>query len=608
MTVAFVLSGGGTRGAFEVGAAQFLYDVYNIRPDIITATSVGAINGAKLAEGGTPLEKRTAPAELTAFWLGLNNERDMWEQAEWLLELGDLAVGDDTLRDLVLPNVTGQPPTIVHAETPFVQANVPWLLDIRALLGGISQLILTLPPVRRKAEQGKLRSILRLRPIEHKMRGIVTTADTSTMGPKGLDATKVRSSGVKLRLAMVSLETGALRYATEDGRLLERDNHTPVLLGESGMQVHPDCAQKAAYVQRLEMIIEQQFDEPPLSALVLTEIAAAKAALPAALQALQDCERGHPPSSTELPVVDLTTAVIASCTMPAIFEPRLIGGEHYVDGGAREIAPVEVAFQLGGEQLEHVYIVLASTQHVARAPSFATADFMTVMLHALVDLGLNEITHDDAFPPGGWPKPCDVIAPTFDLYNPTVVDPGLIRIHSEYGFMRAADVARRKPPPRLQDSTIGGPQGSERRPGRPWPNQPDDGSDLRPAGQPSSEPVRPSDLTPAQAIKLSDAVTLLRLSAWDAECDVFGRPHVTLNAMLLPYHPADTVAAVQWILPVEMADQSGRRCARSASLAGTPMGGHPLAQLGGTSMVVVRRHGAVATVRYRRRHDREYQL
>ena len=184
MTVAFVLSGGGTRGAFEVGAAQFLYDVYNIRPDIITATSVGAINGAKLAEGGTPLEKRTALAELTAFWLGLNNERDMWEQAEWLLELGDLAVGDDTLRDLVLPNVTGQPPTIVHAETPFVRANFPWLLDIRALLGGISQLILTLPAVRRKAEQGKLRSILRLRPIEHKMRGIVTTADTSTMGPK----------------------------------------------------------------------------------------------------------------------------------------------------------------------------------------------------------------------------------------------------------------------------------------------------------------------------------------------------------------------------------------------------------------------------------------
>ena len=50
MSVALVLSGGGSRGAFEVGATIFLYDHFAIRPDIICATSVGAINSAKVAE------------------------------------------------------------------------------------------------------------------------------------------------------------------------------------------------------------------------------------------------------------------------------------------------------------------------------------------------------------------------------------------------------------------------------------------------------------------------------------------------------------------------------------------------------------------------------
>ena len=50
MPTAIVISGGGAKGDFEVGALRLLYD-RGIRPDIICGTSVGAINGAKLAEG-----------------------------------------------------------------------------------------------------------------------------------------------------------------------------------------------------------------------------------------------------------------------------------------------------------------------------------------------------------------------------------------------------------------------------------------------------------------------------------------------------------------------------------------------------------------------------
>jgi len=54
MNTALVLGGGGALGDFELGVLQYLYG-YNIRPQIICGTSVGAINAAKLAEGeGTP--------------------------------------------------------------------------------------------------------------------------------------------------------------------------------------------------------------------------------------------------------------------------------------------------------------------------------------------------------------------------------------------------------------------------------------------------------------------------------------------------------------------------------------------------------------------------
>jgi len=45
MTTAFVLSGGASLGAIQVGMADALY-AEGIRPDMVIGTSVGAINGA----------------------------------------------------------------------------------------------------------------------------------------------------------------------------------------------------------------------------------------------------------------------------------------------------------------------------------------------------------------------------------------------------------------------------------------------------------------------------------------------------------------------------------------------------------------------------------
>jgi hypothetical protein len=48
------LSGGAARGSFQLGAITALYEVYGFRPDLITGTSVGAINGILLAQAPPP--------------------------------------------------------------------------------------------------------------------------------------------------------------------------------------------------------------------------------------------------------------------------------------------------------------------------------------------------------------------------------------------------------------------------------------------------------------------------------------------------------------------------------------------------------------------------
>ena len=48
MTTAFVLSGGASHGAIQVGMLEALYE-RGIEPDLIVGTSAGAVNGAFIA-------------------------------------------------------------------------------------------------------------------------------------------------------------------------------------------------------------------------------------------------------------------------------------------------------------------------------------------------------------------------------------------------------------------------------------------------------------------------------------------------------------------------------------------------------------------------------
>lgn len=69
---ALVLSGGGAKGAYQIGAYLGLQQSF----DLIVGTSVGAINGAFIASGSSPDEMRSA-------WLDLEGNVSRWRRDYW---------------------------------------------------------------------------------------------------------------------------------------------------------------------------------------------------------------------------------------------------------------------------------------------------------------------------------------------------------------------------------------------------------------------------------------------------------------------------------------------------------------------------------------------
>ena len=188
MNTALVLGGGGALGDFELGVLQYLYG-YNIRPQIICGTSVGAINAAKLAEGeGTSQETDRGFKGLQNIWFqNMNSPSDMYVKEPAF----------DALPDDVKSAILSQLATSAAAGLIFGGL----FTSILAIIGiGVSD--------KNKVEDF-LNSVAlyNLSPLE-------------TLANQKLNLNLIGGSGIKLRMAMVSLESGALKYTTQSGAVL----------------------------------------------------------------------------------------------------------------------------------------------------------------------------------------------------------------------------------------------------------------------------------------------------------------------------------------------------------------------------------------------------
>lgn len=152
-------------------------------------------------------------------------------------------------------------------------------------------------------------------------------------------------------------------------------------------------------------------------------------------------QRGPQPLSppTAAPTTDVIDGAIASATMPGIFPAQRLANHMCVDGGVKEVVPVQVAVRDLG--CNEVYAIRCSARPALQEmdPGRTVGE---VLARSVLDMTFDAIADDDVAPFGGWPDgvAVTVIHPSFNLHDPLVVEAGLIRIAMDYGWMRAGDV------------------------------------------------------------------------------------------------------------------------------------------------------------------------
>lgn len=83
MKRALVLSGGGSKGAFEVGAIDYLVNTEGLNFNIFIGTSVGALNAAFLGQSGNRRELTELNHDLKQLWLNIKGKKSVYHTTFW---------------------------------------------------------------------------------------------------------------------------------------------------------------------------------------------------------------------------------------------------------------------------------------------------------------------------------------------------------------------------------------------------------------------------------------------------------------------------------------------------------------------------------------------
>lgn len=433
-STALVLSGGGARGDFQIGAIRYIYEIGKI-PSILCGTSVGAINAIKLAEGENAANPMQGLAGLLKIWQSLKTNDDMYLAERWLFDpdmdpgLSGFLRGNGGALDVSGPAELG-PAWGDLALIYNIAVNAYLLVGPGAAILKSLQVILT-----------EARGLFNLSPIS---RRLATDCDPALIR-------EWAGQGNQMRLATVSLDSGKLRYVTEKALLVERDG-TPVV---DPAGVAPACAGLASDLNTLIRSVEslraevkelqrqlQSAATGEKSALVTqirglgAQIAALATQIEAQRTKLSACAAANP---QDFLLHDIRLGAVASASIPGIFIPVKIGSEYYIDGGIREVAPLQVAVDLGASS---IYVVHASSAAVKPFVTPAQAGMVDIVSRSLADLTIDEIDRSDRLLSRGTNvNALNIvhIEPVVDLHSITTIDPGLIQIAHDYGYMRAAD-------------------------------------------------------------------------------------------------------------------------------------------------------------------------
>lgn len=228
---AFVLAGGGAKGAFEAGAVSYLVEEEGIVPQIITATSAGAVCAAVLSQARTHEEFVERTRELHDDLLAMSKADLLFGKQPWVAALDGTPFGrviDHWVVESTRPPVPGANGDVVPQPQPRAAraAHRPRRGRSIRLAAQVVRAIPKLGRARRRM-RGRTGSLLTLDPLAERLR-------RGGRGIAPVDPKLVARPGLDLRLAVVALGAGVLRYVAQDGTLVEADAVTPVAGPEGG--------------------------------------------------------------------------------------------------------------------------------------------------------------------------------------------------------------------------------------------------------------------------------------------------------------------------------------------------------------------------------------
>lgn len=374
---AIVLSGGGAKGSFQVGALAYMahcWDALNVK--IVIGTSVGAVNALPLSQSG-----RDGIHELLGIYFDLHDNDDMFIKSSGHL------LADGTLMSSPLGTTLEGFLGLFGSSGNALESQVRRTLEARAkslsnpwdgvsLWDGAALLEILFMP-------GKFELETRLA-IMTAVEEIMADTSLYRLDPlraliaANLDVAKVGT--LPMRLAMVCLEDGHLYYMDEQARLLQ-DSPNPA---------------KAERILELDGGIEQLF----------------------------------------------VNGILASAANPIIFPPvelrergPLHQPYHYVDGGVRAVLPLQDIGDL--DHIERVISVAADELDLDDMQWDGSPKILDVVFRAKDISGHETLANDINSLKEPLKTVSRMIYPSTSVHGFATIDPGLIRINIDYGYMVA---------------------------------------------------------------------------------------------------------------------------------------------------------------------------
>ena len=372
-----MLAGGGTKGSFEVGVLQYLVGVEGIVPEIITATSAGAIAATVLAQARTLPEFLERVDEIEGDVLAWTQTEHVFGKQAWLGALDGTTLGREIHQELtegtrppfpLTPSTVLAGDDVVPSTTSDRKSRRRARRARRRRQRHIARLVagagLRLPRVRRHLRTSGS-AVLNLDPLAGALR------HGSDDGVRAVDPALIARPGLHLRLAVTALRAGVLRFVSEDGTIVEADALTPA----PGLSSGP---------------------------------------------------------------VDIVDGAIASASVPMVFPPHPMADDDYVDGGVIEIVPVAAAAALGATRIIAVVAVPLTLPRDERNYAAAPAGYIGLRSMGMIGVAERQISNLNVRLPEG--AALTTIDPVVDVVGLFEVEPGLLRINKDYGWLRAADV------------------------------------------------------------------------------------------------------------------------------------------------------------------------